>query len=206
MNKQTGIIHIILVILEAIALVHDLQVFGLAMFKYYTIDSNILQMLVSAGIAYLILCRGRKIIPAWLSILHLVCAVCLTITFLIALLVLAPQEGFAYYFLKNVAPINHFIGPLLSVVTFLFMEHSDPLPRRTFLVPMGTTLVYGVFMLLLNALKVADGPYFFLRVYDQAPGTIVMWFGMISVLCLVLSGLYLWVRFRGSSPRKTMAG
>ena len=200
-NKKRSIqilttIHIILIVLEIIALIHDLQVFGLAMFQYYTIDSNILQMLVSAAIVFRILYRKEELVSARLSILHLVCAVNLTITFLIALLVLAPQEGFAYYYIENVAPINHLIGPLLSAITFLFLEESEKLPRIAILIPMAATLLYGIIALILNALKILDGPYFFLRIYDEPLGTIVLWFAIITVLCTVLSGLYLWIKSR----------
>ena len=200
-NKKRSIqilttIHIILIVLEIIALIHDLQVFGLAMFQYYTIDSNILQMLVSAAIVFRILYRKEELVSARLSILHLVCAVNLTITFLIALLVLAPQEGFAYYFIENVAPINHLIGPLLSAITFLFLEESEKLPGIAILIPMAATLLYGIIALILNALKILDGPYFFLRIYDEPLGTIVLWFAIITVLCTVLSGLYLWIKSR----------
>ncbi len=121
--------HAILTILEIIALVHDIHAFGISMFSYYTIDSNILQMLVSACILYYLLKKGEEIIPTWLSAIHLICAVGLTITFLIAAFVLAPQEGFAYYFLQNVAPINHFLAPVLSVLSFLFLGMGKKLPK-----------------------------------------------------------------------------
>ena len=40
-------LHAILAILEIIAFVHDIRAFGIGMFQYYTIDSNVLQMVVS---------------------------------------------------------------------------------------------------------------------------------------------------------------
>lgn len=194
-NMKTGArIHVVLFVLEVAALIHDLHAFGLSMFTHYTIDSNVAQMIVSGIIIYMILIKGKELIPVWLSTLHLICAVCLTITFLISLFVLAPQEGFAYYFLENVAPINHLIGPLLSVITFLFFEHSEPLPPGTIFMPMLATLLYGVVALLLNVIKVLDGPYFFLRVYEVPAGTIVMWFVIIALLCIILSAVYWWGR------------
>ena len=135
--------HLLLIIFEIVALVHDLQSFGLSMFQYYTIDSNLLQMFVSAMIVWWFLCKKEEELPVWLCILHLVCAVCLTITFLIALLVLAPQEGFSYYFLQDVAPINHFLAPVFSVITFLFMEKSKTLPKMAIFAPMAATLLLG---------------------------------------------------------------
>ena len=194
--KKAVELHIILFVMEIVALIYDIHVFGLSMFKYYTIDSNILQLIVSAMILYYVLAAKKDRIPAYLSVLHLVCAVCLTITFLIALLVLAPQEGFAYYFLQNVAPINHFLGPLLSVITFLFLERSEKLPGRALFAPMAATLLYGVIALILNVAGVLHGPYFFLQVYDTPAGTIVMWFAIISILCIALSWIYLWIKKR----------
>ena len=197
------LIHGILVLLETIALIHDIRVFGAGMLQYYTIDSNVLQLIVSAGILICLLRLGKS--PVWLIVLHLVCAVCLTITFLIAAFVLAPQEGFAYYFLSNVAPINHFLGPVLSVAAFIFTQVEDALPRRVALAPMAFTLIYGICVLLLNIARVLDGPYFFLRVYEVPVSTVVMWFVIIAVLCLVFSTLYMWlrrtVRARRSRPQ-----
>ena len=192
--KITITIHAILAILEIIALIHDIQVFGLAMFSYYTIDSNILQMLVSACILYCLLKKKEVTIPVRLSAMHLICAVGLTITFLIAAFVLAPQEGFAYYFLQNVAPINHFLAPVLSVLSFLFLGLGNKLPKKAVFAPIAATLLYGGIALVLNAARVLDGPYFFRKVYETAPGTIVMWFGIIAVLCGVLSGIYYMIR------------
>lgn len=189
-TKLTITIHAILVILEIIAFIHDIQAFGILMFSYYTIDSNILQMLVSAGMLYCLLKKRDGMIPVWLSAMHLICAVGLTITFLIAAFVLAPQEGFSYYFLQNVAPINHFLAPVLSVLSFMFLGRGEKLPKKAVFTPIAATMLYGGIVLVLNAARVLDGPYFFLKVYETAPGTIVMWFGIIAVLCGVLSEVY----------------
>ena len=188
-------IHAILTILEIIALIHDIQAFGLSMFSYYTINSNILQMLVSAGMLYYLMKKEGNT-PAWLSTMHLVCAVELTITFLIAAFVLAPQEGFSYYFLQNVASINHFLAPVLSVLSFLFLGAGKKLPRKAVFAPLVATMLYGGIVLVLNAERVLDGPYFFLKVYETAPGTIAIWFGIIAVLCLVLAEVYYRIRKR----------
>ncbi len=194
------ILHGILAVLEVIALIHDCRVFGLAMFKYYTIDSNVLQLVVSVCILICLL-RGKEG-PHFLLVLHLICAVCLTVTFMIAAFVLAPQEGFAYYFLSNVAPINHFIGPLFSVITFIFTRTGYPLQRRMVIAPAAATLLYGVVTLIMNAAGVLDGPYFFLRIHETPLPTVVLWFVIIAVLTLVLSAIYMRLR----SLRRKKAG
>ena len=70
----------------------------------------------------------EKSFPELLTVAHFISAVGLTVTFLIAAFVLAPEGGIAYYFLNDVVPINHFIGPLLSVISLLFLERTEKLP------------------------------------------------------------------------------
>ena len=194
LKKPVFIINLILVILEVIALIHDIYAFGVGLFVWYTIDSNVLQLLVSASIL-LILYRGEEI-PKKLTAIHFISAVGLTVTFLIAAFVLAPQGGIAYYFLKNVAPINHLIAPVLSIVSLLFLEKSELPGKAVTILPASATMLYGLICLLLNALRLIDGPYFFLQVYDQPASVIVMWFAIIAVLCIGLAFLYRLVRIR----------
>ena len=191
-EKTAVVLHGILVILEVIALIHDIKAFGAGMFQYYTIDSNVLQLVVSVCFLVYFLCRKRN--PVWLAVLHLICAVCLTVTFLIAAFVLAPQGGFAYYFLSDVAPINHFLGPVISVVTCVFLPADVSIQKRMVLAPVAATLLYGIIALILNIARVLDGPYFFLRVYEEPVSTVVMWFLIIAGLCLAFSALYIWLR------------
>ena len=202
--KKLAIVHILLIALEMTALIHDVRSFGAALFKYYTIDSNVLQLAVSAAIVWWVLRTGRDELPKIILTFHLICAVCLTITFLIAALVLAPQEGFGYYFLGNVAPINHFLGPLLSVVTFIFLEKRPALPRKAVFAPLAATLIYGFAALILNIARIIEGPYFFLEVYKTPPSTVVMWFAIIGGLCLVLAAVYMKLREKaaGRDQRK----
>ena len=131
----------------------------------------------------------KKDFPPALEVLQLVSAVCLTVTFMIAAFVLMPQSTFAYYFLDNVAPIYHFIGPVLSVAAL--MVSDMPIPRKAFIVPAAASLLYGVVALVLNAARVLKGPYFFLEVYTTPIKTIVMWFVIIFFLCIGLTLAYM---------------
>ena len=186
-KRSVFIIHLILAVLEIIAASYILVKEGLPAFRYYTVDSNMLQLFVSLW-ALVCLIRKKDFPPA-LAVLQLVSAVCLTITFLIAAFVLMPQSTFAYYFLNNVAPINHLIGPVLSVAAL--MVSDMPIPRKAFIAPAAASLLYGVIALILNAARVLKGPYFFLEVYTTPVKTIVMWFVIILVLCIVLTLAYM---------------
>ena len=193
-KKPVVLINLLIIALELIAFVHDCTVFGAAMFKWYTIDSNVLQLIISAIVVYF--CAKDRELPGCVTVLHFISAVALTVTFLIAAFVLAPEGGIRYYFIENVAPINHLVGPALSVISLLFLEKTERLPLRIVVWPMAATLFYGVVCLLLNVVRMLDGPYFFLQVYEQPAGVIVMWFGIIAVLCLVLAFLYHRVKWR----------
>ena len=197
-RKWTIALHGLLLLLEGIALVNDIQTFGWGMFRFYTINSNLLQLFVSAAVLWLLLRQKRDRLPGWLKVCHLIAAVCLTVTFLIAAAVLAPQEGFRYYFLQDVAPVNHFLGPVLSVLSFIWLSGKERLPRPALAAPTLATLLYGLTALILNAAGALDGPYFFLRARSVAAGTIVLWFGIVALLCLGLSALYLRLRRRGA--------
>ena len=57
MKRSVVILHLILTVLETIAAVYMLGTSGLSVFKYYTVDSNMLQLVVSAGF---LVCFFRK--------------------------------------------------------------------------------------------------------------------------------------------------
>lgn len=186
--------NLILVMLEVVAFIHDIYAFRFGLFEWYTVDSNVLQMIISGLVVFYVI--KEKPFPKLLTVAHFISAVGLTVTFLIAAFVLAPEGGIAYYFLNDVAPINHFIGPLLSVISLIFLEKTDKLPIRIIIWPAATSLLYGIIALVLNALWIMDGPYFFLKVYEQSAGVIATWFAIIAALCLGLAFLYYKIKWR----------
>ncbi len=82
------------------------------------------------------------------------------------------------------------------MISFLFLEKVEKLPIRIVLLPVAATLVYGVICLLLNIAGVLEGPYFFLEARKTAPATIAMWFGIIAILCAVLSLVYYKIKWK----------
>ena len=100
-----------------------------------------------------------------------------------------------------VAPINHLIGPALSVVSLLFLEKTEKQSLSIIVWPMAATIFYGGVCLILNVLNKLDGPYFFLQVHKQPASVIILWFGIIAILCLVLSFLYYKIKWK-NNPRK----
>ena len=193
-DRAVFYVNLILVILETVAFVHDIYAFRFGLFEWYTVDSNVLQFVVSVWVICCVL--RNKQFPLILTVAHFISAVGLTVTFLIAAFVLAPEGGIAYYFLNDVAPINHFIGPLLSVISLLFLEKTERLSLSIIIWPVVASLTYGAIALVLNAVRIMDGPYFFLKVYEQSAGVIILWFAIIAVLCLGLALLYYKIKWR----------
>ena len=186
-KRSVFILHLVLAVLEIIAASYMLAAEGMPVFRYYTVDSNMLQLVVSLW--YLVCFIRKKDVPPVLAVLHLVSAVCLTVTFMIAAFVLMPQSTFSYYFLKNVASINHFFGPVLSVISLMLIDIQ--IPKKAFIAPAAATLLYGGVMLILNMARVLEGPYFFLEVYKTPLKTVVMWFAIIFLLCIGLALAYM---------------
>ena len=51
-NRPLIAVNIVIVILELIAFVHDCYAFGISLFEWYTVDSNVLQLAVSAMLLF----------------------------------------------------------------------------------------------------------------------------------------------------------
>ncbi len=52
LKRPVVIVNAIIIVLEIIAFIHDCMVFGLSLFKWYTVDSNLLQLIVSSLVVY----------------------------------------------------------------------------------------------------------------------------------------------------------
>ena len=206
-------IHIMLVVMELIGLnytfsVHD----GFKMFIYYTDNSNVLCLLVSALFVMFMLpalskgrtsgfvstymmqhYKGSRRMPGWITLLRYICTCCLMLTFLVVLFVLGPKKGFADQLLKGVHPIDHVIAPVLSLMSFLFLETAEPLPKKAPVYAIIPTVIYAVILIGMNVAGLADGPYFFLRVHEQSLIMAVFW------TVAILGGNYLisWLVMKG---------
>ncbi len=94
--------------------------------------------------------------------------------------------------------------PVLSVISLLFLEKTGKMPLKIIIWPAVCSLVYGLVCLVLNALDMVDGPYFFLQVHKQPASVIVLWFGIVAVLCVILSVAYYKIRWRRPDMRSSL--
>ena len=118
-----------------------------------------------------------------------------TLTFLVVVTVLIPMVGAPVQLLFGGSMLfHHTLCPLLSMVSFMLFEKEETRNLKYKHLPFALifTLIYGAIFIVLNVLRVYDGPYPFLRVYNQPVWMSIIWFvviigmaGLISfLLCL----------------------
>jgi len=126
----------------------------LAMFKYFTVDSNLLVAIASIILIYYekkLLHKEIKTIPKKVYVFKLMSTAAVTLTFLTTLLFLTPQYGFIAMF-SNSNLFFHLIVPLISIISYIFFEHHNNKYRYALygLIPMFIYSIYYTSNILLH--------------------------------------------------------
>jgi len=116
------------------------------MFKFYTVDSNILMGLVALLLLVyeVLLYKGKiKEIPKVVYNLKFVGTAAIALTFVVTLFFLAPMYGF-YAMYNNNNLFFHLFVPVLAIISFIVVEKYDISYRTTFfgVLPM---LLYSIY-------------------------------------------------------------
>lgn len=121
------------------------------LFKFFTVDSNVLLAVASAILLVyeaMILFNKRKNIPKWMYITKFIAVSATTLTLLTTVLYLSPLVGKDFWklFLNNNL-FFHLISPVLGIVSFIFFECEEKLEWKiSFLsiIPMGIYSIYYI--------------------------------------------------------------
>lgn len=161
MNKKRNYLAIALNILIIIFVTYSVLAFffnlgfnqeliELEVFKYFTIDSNVLLLLSSALI---IPFEIRKIwkneaIPKSVQVIKYIATSATTLTFLTVICFLAPVGvsngiSFLYYF-SNSNLFLHLLCPILGIISYCFLECEIDTKRRVIFLAIIPMVVYGV--------------------------------------------------------------
>lgn len=180
MNKKSFICNILLAFLEIIGFYIVIFKTGRISLLMYTIDSNILCLITSIlFIIFYLNKKDNKVIHT----LRFITTLSLTITFIIASTILSLTSGFYNMMFNGEFIFFHLLCPIISFVSFGLEKYSITL-KETLLVPL-ITIIYGVFVLILNILKIVEGPYPFFLVYQNE-----LVITIISLIAIIL-GIYL---------------
>jgi len=196
------LLNLVVLLMEIGSNAFGLLHYGPRILIYYTTLSNLLAL--GSSLCFLLLSRRREP-PRWLAWLRLLTALHLTVTFLVVVTILAPVTGgYRAALLEGIVLYQHTLCPILTVVSFVFFERRLPsLSRRSILWTLLPTLGYGAVFVVLNLLRIVDGPYPFLRVNAQPAWLTVVWFAVIlgGALLLALGLDRLAARFRGAARK-----
>lgn len=190
LKKPAAAANLLIILLEIIGTAISFSNGGISVLKWYTVLSNITAFI--ASVCWLSAClRGNGDIPKWIKLLRYCAAVCLSVTFLIVVFVLVPMAipyGTAASVLYQGPQIyHHILCPIISFISFAFLEDNTGITRSHAFIAAVPTLIYGIVAMLLNILRVIEGPYPFLLVYQQPWYMSVMWFVLIIGLAFVLA-------------------
>jgi len=164
-----------------------LEVSKIEMFKFYTVDSNILMAIISLIFAiYEIKLLKGKIdkIPNKIFILKIIGTSAISLTFIVTALFLTPQYGL-YAMYNNNNLFFHLIVPLLSLITYIvFEKHENKYKYAIYgIIPMFIYSIYYTSMIIINLDN--DGLTFKYDFYGFLNGKITNVFIVIPVIYLV---------------------
>lgn len=177
-----------IVLAECVGISLSFMNHGWSSFEFYTEDSNYLAFLSCILMAYFLarnLRRGIPI-PRWAHVLRFVATSCLAVTFVVVVLVLAPwmtlqgEPGYQMMLLQGSMLFMHLVCPVLSLVSFALFESDEALTKHDVPYALVPTAIYACVSIVLNVTRTIEGPYPFLRVYQQPIWASVLWVAIIG--------------------------
>ncbi len=164
-------------ILECIGFAVAFETNGLRLFVFYTQLSNL--VLLIASVAYIRLERlaiKNQTVNIAVSMV--------TLTYIVVMFVLAPMassDGRAavmHVISGGSSLYHHLLCPILAIVSFLLLEEGK-FDKKQVNIALAPTLVYTIIAVVLNMIKVIEGPYPFLMVTKQPIWASFLWFVVI---------------------------
>ena len=203
MNKKeitALILNGILIVVGVLGMINVIKFYGASTFIYYTVDSNIV-CLISSILFFVFMLIKKNIteIPFFVMVLRFMATVCLTVTFVVVVAYLAPVrvwipegtylDNLKILLFKDDMLYQHLLAPVISFISFAFFEGDRRLnKKKTIWYGAAVTLVYGAIMIILNLLKIVDGPYPFFRIYENP-----VVYSIVMIVIILMS--YLFGRF-----------
>ena len=177
MNKKKDLkivtltMNLAIIIFEIIGFVIVFKDNGFKLFEYYTQDSNLLLLVSSIMISIYMIksLKGNKVkVPKWFSAFRLTAVLSVLVTFFTVVFFLMPTFGGPKEALIDGSmKYHHLLCPILATLSFIFYEKYE-IKKYDNIKSLIFTVLYSVVLILLNILKVVDGPYPFLRVTSQS--------------------------------------
>jgi len=180
------LINLSIIILEIIGFILVFRELGITSLEYYTEDSNLL-ILISSSIFLIFLFTNNEL-PSWFKSLRYVAIVSTTLTLIIVLTVLSWTTDLGLYnLLFNGSMLyHHTLCPILAILSFTFVEKYD---RLNTIHGLYFTIIYAILLIILNVLKIVEGPYPFLLVYEQPILHSILWTMIILAITYAIASI-----------------
>ena len=113
----------------------------------FTTDSNIfcaLTSIIAAAFEWQIITGKKERLPVTAAALKYAGTVAVSLTFCVVAFFLGPMDDIVSWMLGGTSVYMHTLGPLLAIISFLFLENGVILPKK--LIPVGvmSMLIYGI--------------------------------------------------------------
>lgn len=119
---------------------------GKFLFRYFTIDSNLLMSFVASAAIFFNISNIRfkkNTMPLWFTLIKFAATCAVTLTFLVVMLFLWRIYGLAML-LEGGNLFMHMITPLVALFLFVFIEKSYRFKLKYFLFGIIPTIIYGI--------------------------------------------------------------
>lgn len=158
---------------------------------FYTEDSNLLLLLASIFMVIAMLRRMKsgETVPQWVRAFRYITTCLVGVTFFTVVFILTPMMGggLKYSLLEGSSLYLHFLCPVLAMILLIFFEKRPKLPCKSAIWALIPTGIYTLVLVPLNILRIVDGPYPFLRVYEQSIGMDLFWILVMGLGALLIA-------------------
>ncbi len=200
-----NIIIFVLVLIFTILMFYQIQLFdtgkgntldenGFSIFKFFTVDSNILLGISSFILAiyeYRVLKKKRSDIPYWVYLIKYMGTCAVALTFVITLLWLSPSLGKNFYLLYlNSNFVFHLVAPILAFISYTKYEKNDLSFKSTLLclLPLFSYAIFYVSNLIAHFdNNTVDPKYDFYGFVKGGKGSIVVALILIAMITYIFS-------------------
>lgn len=197
-NIPELVFRILIVVFEVIAFVGVFNRSGMAAMVFYTEESNLILLITSAIYVFAWL-KTRGKIPKWVNTLQYIATCLVAVTFITVIFVLTPMlvpygaDAVTHLYFGGSSPFTHLLCPILAIISCVLIEKEYVPDMKNALYAAVPTILYAAVTTLLNILKVLEGPYPFLLVYEQPAAVSVMWFFAIPGAGFGIAVLIRWL-------------
>ena len=193
-------LNLIIVVLELMGMKRAFR-YSYRTLRFYTTDSNIMVLITSA---VMVLCAlvciiKKSDIPTWAVMLKYFSTCCITMTFVIVMVVLLPgklSKGYGFFILYHGAQIyHHTLCPIISIITYVFFEKRISINFNCVLVAIIPTIIYGIVIIILNLKDIVYGPYPFLHIKEQSVIVSIFWAILLYTIANSINVILYRIRF-----------